>query len=199
MSTDSEIIRRSRDTPAAFAELYDRHAVAIHRYASRRLAVAADDIMSETFLVAFERRDAFDEGVTDARPWLYGIATTLLKKHRRQEARAWRGLMAGGAAEQVVAIDGPDDRLDAELVIRRLASALRRMPARDRDALLLYAWGDLDYEGVARALDVPIGTVRSRLNRARRQLRQASGRDASAKEVEHGRESGRTDSAPQGA
>ncbi len=199
MSTDSEIIRRSRDTPAAFAELYDRHAVAIHRYASRRLAVAADDIMSETFLVAFERRDAFDEGVTDARPWLYGIATTLLKKHRRQEARAWRGLMAGGAAEQVVAIDGPDDRLDAELGIRRLASALRRMPARDRDALLLYAWGDLDYEGVARALDVPIGTVRSRLNRARRQLRQASGRDASAKEVEHGRESGRTDSAPQGA
>ena len=199
MSTDSEIIRRSRDTPAAFAELYDRHAVAIHRYASRRLAEAADDIMSETFLVAFERRAAFDESATDARPWLYGIATTLLKKHRRQEARAWRGLMAGGAADRVVVAEGPDDRLDAELGIRRLASAIRRMPARDRDALLLYAWGDLDYEGVALALDVPVGTVRSRLNRARRQLRQASGRTAPAEEVEHGRESGRADSAPQGA
>ena len=203
VSTDSEIIRRSQDIPAAFAELYDRHAVAIHRYASRRLAEAADDIMSETFLVAFERRAAFDESVTDARPWLYGIATTLLKKHRRQEARAWRGLVAGGAAEQTVAVQGSveaqDDRLDAELGIRRLATAIRRMPVRDRDALLLYAWGDLDYEGVARALDVPIGTVRSRLNRARRQLRQASGRDASAKEVDHGRESGRTDAAPQGA
>ena len=203
MSSDSEIIRRSRDTPAAFAELYDRHAAVIHRYASRRIGEAADDIMSETFLVAFERRAAFDERVTDARPWLYGIATTLLKKHRRQEARAWRGLVAGGAAEQADAIrhsvDGHDDRLDAELGIRRLAAAIRRMPARDRDALLLYAWGDLDYEGVARALDVPVGTVRSRLNRARRQLRQASGRIAPAEEVEHGRESGRTDAAAQGA
>ncbi|MEO6115645.1 MAG: sigma-70 family RNA polymerase sigma factor, partial [Pseudolysinimonas sp.] len=100
MSTDSEIIRRSQETPAAFAELYDRHAVAIHRYASRRLGEAADDVMSETFLVAFERRAAFDPAIEDARPWLYGIATTLLKKHRRQEARAWRGLVAGGAAEQ---------------------------------------------------------------------------------------------------
>jgi len=203
VSTDSEIIRRSRDSPAAFAELYDRHAAIIHRYASRRIGEAADDIMSETFLVAFERRAAFDESATDARPWLYGIATTLLKKHRRQEARAWRGLVAGGAAEQADAVqrptDGQDDRLDAELGIRRLAAAIRRMPARDRDALLLYAWGDLDYEGVARALEVPVGTVRSRLNRARRQLRQASGRDASAEEVEHGRESGRADAAPQGA
>jgi RNA polymerase sigma-70 factor (ECF subfamily) len=202
VSTDSEIIRRSRDSPAAFAELYDRHAVAIHRYASRRLAQAADDIMSETFLVAFERRAAFDESAMDARPWLYGIATTLLKKHRRQEARAWRGLLAGGAVEQAVLSRGPeaqDDRLDAELGIRRLAAAIRSMAARDRDVLLLYAWGDLDYAGIARALDVPVGTVRSRLNRARRQLRQASGRNAPAEEVDHGRESGRTDTAPQGA
>ena len=200
MSTDSEIIRRSRDTPAAFAELYDRHAAVIHRYASRRIGEAADDIMSETFLVAFERRAAFDESVTDARPWLYGIATTLLKKHRRQEARAWRGLVAGGAADETVAVRdavaGHDDRLDAELGIRRLAAAIRRMPARDRDALLLYAWGDLDYEGVAQALDVPVGTVRSRLNRARLTLRASTTRgDALGEEVDHGR----TDPASQGA
>ncbi|HEY4226677.1 MAG TPA: sigma-70 family RNA polymerase sigma factor [Pseudolysinimonas sp.] len=196
MSTDSEIICRSQETPAAFAELYDRHAIAIHRYASRRIGAAADDVMSETFLVAFERRAAFDQSVQDARPWLYGIATTLLKKHRRQEAQAWKGLVAGAAAEKAVVADGPDDRLDAELGIRRLATAIRRMNARDRDALLLYAWGDLDYEGVARAMDVPVGTVRSRLNRARRQLRQASGRgDSATQEVEHGR----ADSAPQGA
>lgn len=199
VSTDSEIIRRSRDSPSAFAELYDRHAVAIHRYASRRLGEAADDIMSETFLVAFEKRASFDDSVDDARPWLYGIATVLVNKHRRQEARAWRGLVAGGAAANADVAEGPDDRLDAELGIRRLATAIRRMPARDRDALLLYAWGDLDYEGVARALDVPVGTVRSRLNRARRQLRQASGRIASAEEVDHERESGRTDAAAQGA
>jgi len=201
VSTDSEIIRRSRASPAAFAELYDRHAAVIHRYASRRIGEAADDIMSETFLVAFEKRESFDDSVDDARPWLFGIATVLLSKHRRQEARAWRGLVADGlaAARTTGGTDRPDDRLDADREVRKLAAAIHRMPARDRDALLLYAWGDLDYEGVARALDVPVGTVRSRLNRARRQLRQASGRDASAEEVEHGRESGRADAAPQSA
>ncbi len=197
MSIDSEIIRRSQETPAAFAELYDRHAAAIHRYASRRIGQAADDIMSETFLVAFQRRESFDGSADDARPWLFGIATVLLNKHRRQEARAWLGIVADGLAAVGAASDDErvDDRVDADREIRALAAAIHRMPARDRDALLLYAWGDLDYEGVARALDVPVGTVRSRLNRARRQLRQASGRNAPAEEVEHGR----TDTAPQGA
>jgi RNA polymerase sigma factor (sigma-70 family) len=195
VSTDSEIIGQSQLTPVAFAELFDRHAAAIHRYASRRLAEAADDIMSETFLVAFEKRSTFDATQDDARPWLLGIATVLLSKHRRQEARAWRGLVAGGAAAAADMHDSPDERLDADLEIRKLALAIRRMPTRDRDALLLYAWGDLDYEGVARALGVPVGTVRSRLNRARRQLRQESGRKTRAEEVEHGRD----DPAPRGA
>lgn len=176
MSSDSEIIHRSRDSPAAFSELYDRHAVAIHRYAARRIGVhTADDIMSETFLVAFERRRSFDGAREDARPWLYGIATTLLKKHARLEAQAWKGLVAASAAElDLDAIDAAGSRVDAEVAMRRLGSALKRMPARDRDTLLLYAWGDLDYEGVAQALDVPIGTVRSRLNRARLKLRAAT-------------------------
>jgi RNA polymerase sigma factor (sigma-70 family) len=195
VSTDSEIIGQSQLTPVVFAELFDRHAAAIHRYASRRLAEAADDIMSETFLVAFEKRSTFDAAQDDARPWLLGIATVLLSKHRRQEARAWHGLVAGGAAAAADVHDGPDERLDADLEIRKLALAIRRMPTRDRDALLLYAWGDLDYEGVARALGVPVGTVRSRLNRARRQLRQESGRKTRAEEVEHGRD----DPAPRGA
>ena len=198
MSSDNEIIRRSRDNPATFSELYDRHAAIIHRYAARRVGEhAADDIMSETFLVAFERRADFDDSRDDARPWLYGIATTLLKKHARLEARAWKGLIAAGAAElDHDAIDALGSRVDAELAVKKLASALKRMPARDRDTLLLYAWGDLDYEGVAQALDVPIGTVRSRLNRARLTLRASTSRgQVPDKEVDHGR----TDPASQGA
>ena len=78
-------------------------------------------------------------------------------------------------------------RLDAARLTRRLASALRGLPASDRDTLLLYAWGDLDYAGIARALDVPIGTVRSRLNRARRILRTAAGTNDPELEKEHGR------------
>ena len=168
MSTDGEIIRRSHTAPAAFAELYDRHAATIHRYAARRIPAAADDIMSETFLVAFEKRGSFDDGREDALPWLYGISTVLLDKHRRQEARAWRGLVADAATPVTSTADRTDQRLDALRAIGKLASALRRMKPRDRDALLLYAWGDLDYAEVAEALGVPVGTVRSRLNRARR-------------------------------
>ncbi|GAA3893525.1 RNA polymerase sigma factor [Leifsonia kafniensis] len=194
MSTDSDILNRSRAAPAVFSELYDRHAPAIHRYAARRIGEhAADDVMSETFLVAFERRADFDVTRDDARPWLYGIATTLIKKHARLEARSWRGLVAGAAADRAAegahdAIEAVGVRVDAEVAMRRLASVLKRMPARDRDALLLYAWGDLDYEGVAQALGVPIGTVRSRLNRARQKLRAAvASGSAQELEVDHGR------------
>jgi RNA polymerase sigma factor (sigma-70 family) len=144
----------------------------------------ADDLLSETFTVAFERRSAYDDTRESALPWLYGIVTTLLKKHRRVEARLWRSALAADPTSLV--IEHHDDALEASLAVKRLADAIRRLPSRDRDALLLYAWGDLDYEGVALALDVPVGTVRSRLNRARRILRAAADRDA-VKEVDHGR------------
>lgn len=191
MSTDSEIIRRALDQPAVFAELYDRHAGAIGRFVRRRAgADVVDDVLSETFVVAFERRAVFDLDRADALPWLYGIATTLLRKHRRVEARAWRSAVPDPTS--LVAVHD-HDALDAELAVRRLRSAITRMPGRDRDTLLLYALTDLGYAGVALALDVPVGTVRSRLNRARRTLRAAAGRDA-AQEVDHGR----ADTAPVG-
>jgi RNA polymerase sigma factor (sigma-70 family) len=195
VSTDAEIIRRSRESPAVFAELYDKHAVAIHRYASRRLAEGADDIMSETFLVAFEKRGTFDDSREDALPWLYGISTVLLNRHRRQETIAWMGLVADATSGATASPDTTDDRLDAARAVGKLAAVIRRMKVGDRDALLLYAWGDLDYEGVAQALDIPVGTVRSRLNRVRRQLRHSIGQDYLVKEVERGRD----DTAPQRA
>jgi RNA polymerase sigma factor (sigma-70 family) len=198
VTSDSDIIRDARARPAAFGALYERHARVVHRYAARRAGTTvADDIMSETFLVAFERRNSYELEREDARPWLLGIATTLLRKHARLEARAWKGLVAAGAAAiDHDAIESLGSRVDAETAFRSLASTIRRMPSRDRDALLLYAWGDLDYEGVAHALGIPIGTVRSRLNRARRTLRAtANRRIAPIEEVEHGR----VDPAPQRA
>ncbi|GAA1761934.1 RNA polymerase sigma factor [Agromyces humatus] len=191
MSTDRDIIARSLETPAAFSELYDRHARRVHRFVARRAgAHVADDVMSETFLVAFERRRNFELSRDDAMPWLYGIATTLLKKHARLEARAWRGLAAAHAATEphLDETDAAGDRIDAEAAMGRLGRILARMPRRDRDALLLDAWGELDYAGVADALGVPIGTVRSRLTRARRKLRIELGAgEPRESEVEHGR------------
>ncbi len=197
VSTDNELIERSRDEPGAFAMLFDRHATTVFRYTADRIGEhRAEDVMSETFLVAFERRSGYDLTVTDARPWLLGIATRLMRKHVRLEARAWKGMVADLSTMLAPdMIEQAGARMDAARLARRLASALRRLPAADRDTLLLYAWGDLDYAGVAAALNVPVGTVRSRLNRARRRLRGAAGVSDTKRETDDGR----VDAAAQGA
>ncbi|MDW4572903.1 sigma-70 family RNA polymerase sigma factor [Microbacterium sp. M3] len=189
VSPDNEVIERSAGEPAVFSTLYDRHATAVFRYAAQRLGDhAADDVMSETFLVAFERRAAYDATVVDARPWLLGIATRLIRKHARLEATAWKGMSADLAAQIAPdLIDQASARIDAERLTRRLGKALRRLSDADRDTLLLYAWGDLDYASIAAAMQVPIGTVRSRLNRARHQLRRAAGIETIEQETNHGR------------
>ena len=186
---DGEIIRRSLVQPAAFAELYDRHERVIFRYAARRIGASeADDIASETFLVAFTRRRDFT-GSENARPWLLGIATTLMRHYTRTEAKAWRGMLASDLARtDIDQFEAADARLDAKRLARRLGKALARLPAGDRDTLLLHTFGDLDYEGISEALSIPVGTVRSRLNRVRRKLRAAIAPISSQeKEQSHGR------------
>lgn len=195
VSPDNEVIEQSAREPAAFAMLFDRHATSVYRYVAQRLGDhVADDVMSETFLVAFERRSAYDVSVSDARPWLLGIATRLMRKHARVEAVAWKGMSADVAAQIAPDfVEQAGSRIDAERLTRRLAAALRRLSEADRDTLLLYAWGDLSYVSIAAAMQVPVGTVRSRLNRARRQLRRAAGITTLEKETDHGR----IDTAPQ--
>ena len=128
--------------------------------------------MSETFAVAFQHRSRFDPAYEDAGPWLFGIATMLLRRHRAGEARALRVFLASAAAfrESDDSMHAVSERLDAGLILARLWPVITALPSRDRDALFLYAWADLDYAGVAAALGVPVGTVRSRLNRVRRKL-----------------------------
>jgi DNA-directed RNA polymerase specialized sigma24 family protein len=88
---DAEIIGRSCAEPERFAALFDRHAPLIHRYAARRVGrEAADDLVAETFLAAFGKRRQYDRRHSDARPWLYGIATNLVGQHRREEIRQYR-------------------------------------------------------------------------------------------------------------
>lgn len=190
MSSDKDLVEQSRASPALFGELYDRHAVKIHRYAAGRIGQhAADDVMAETFLVAFENRFTFDPDRGDVLPWLFGIATTLIRKHARLVAQAWRATAAAsGAAIQESNLADVEARLDAQSSVAGLAAALQGMAAGDRDVLLLYAWADLDYAQIATALGIPIGTVRSRLNRARRQLQKAHHRgQAPETEVRDGR------------
>ncbi|MCM3781032.1 RNA polymerase sigma factor [Microbacterium hydrocarbonoxydans] len=174
MSTDSEIIQRSLGAPRAFAELFDRHAGVIARYAARRLgADAGEDILSETFLVAFARRTAFDTTWDTALPWLFGIASRLIRKHRSTEAKHLRSSIESAQRDEHISHDDLETtiaRLDAEISTRELAPRIASLSAKDRETLLLYAWGDLTYEEVAAALGVPVGTVRSRINRVRTRL-----------------------------
>jgi RNA polymerase sigma factor (sigma-70 family) len=177
LPTDAELMARSVEEPEAFASLFDRHATGVHRYLGRRVGERADDLLSETFLIAFRRRAAYRPERLEVRPWLIGIATNLVHGHVRTEQRRYRAL-ARAAAEPAEGGSDPGDsadRLTAEAMRGPLAAALAGLKARDRDVLLLFAWGQLSYEEVAAVLDIPVGTVRSRLNRARRQTRTALG------------------------
>ena len=172
--TDADVIELSRHEPEQFTVLFRRHAPYIQRYVARRLGPdAADDIVAETFLLAFRQRDKYDPSRADARPWLYGISTNLIGRHRRAEIRLYRALARTGADPVVEPFtDRVDERVSASSASGQLAAALAKLSADVRDTLLLAAWGDLTYEEIATALGVPVGTVRSRLSRARSKLRQ---------------------------
>ena len=171
--SDAAVIGRSLDEPEAFGLIYDRHAATVLRFLGRRVgAGVAEGLVGELFRIAFERRKTFDASRASALLWLYGIGSNLLLKHRRGEARRLRA-----SARMVAAGEAADRRasaaaLDARLLFPRVADAIEALPDGEREALLLFAWEDLSYQSVAEALELPIGTVRSRLNRARAHLRE---------------------------
>lgn len=173
LTDDATVIQESWREPERFAILFDRHAPFIQRYLARRVGQeTADDLLAETFLAAFGKRHGYDPAFPDARPWLYGFATNLIARHKREEARRYQYLQTAGPppdlpdiTERVLAT------VTAHSMRSRLAGALARLTPGDRDVLLLIAWEQLSYEEVARALAIPVGTVRSRMHRARTQLR----------------------------
>lgn len=176
-AADGPIIAESLTDPARFGLIFDRHYDAIHRYLARRVGWdLAEDLTASVFLAAFQSRTRFRPSGQDARPWLYGIATNILRRHSRTEVRRFRAygrVPDPGATE----IDGDAlaNRLDAQRGAAVIGDALAQLPEAERTVLLLIAWADLTYEEAAVALDVPIGTVRSRLHRARGRLRELLG------------------------
>jgi RNA polymerase sigma factor (sigma-70 family) len=171
---DGALIAQSHVEPEAFSGIFERHYAAVHRYLARRVGKArADDLASQTFVLAFERRDAFNPVAESARPWLLGIATNLMRNELRAEQRLLRALArldafsAGDLAEEA---ERTLARTDAARDVARIAAALAALDDDQRDVLLMYAWGELTYEEIAQALTIPVGTVRSRLARARAAL-----------------------------
>ena len=171
--SDAELIVESLDEPGRFGEIFDRHAETVFRYLARRIDPDdASDLLADVFLAAFEARPRYASDVSTALPWLYGIASNLLRKHFRRRAGELRmldGLLAQSDAGDHV--DAVVDIVDAQRQVRAMAKLLDELPLGERDVLLLHAWEALTYAEIANALAIPVGTVRSRLNRTRRRLR----------------------------
>jgi RNA polymerase sigma-70 factor (ECF subfamily) len=177
---DGEAIAASLTDPRAFGVIFERHFAAIHGYLRRRLdRQLADELASQTFLVAFDRRATFDGRRSDSRPWLFGIATNLARNHRRREIRELRAT-AELTPDPVMAIDGVESRIDAERMRGLLAQALSELPSEEADVLFLLTWAELDQSEIADALSIPVGTVKSRLSRARGRLQAELGLAPSA-------------------
>ena len=158
----------------ALAELYDEYARPLHGYLSRRVGPdVADDLVAETFLLLWEHRQRYDPSRASPRAWLYGMAGNVLRGHVRTEVRRLRAWARHGASE----VPGVElssrvvDIADAATLAGKLAGALARLRVEERDVLLMVAWGDLAPVEIAEVLDVPVGTVRSWLHRARSRLR----------------------------
>ncbi len=171
---DAELVAELRSgSPAALGELFDRYADRVHNHCFRRTASwdAAEDATSTTFLELWRTRDRAVEYDGSALPWILGIATNVCHNSNRKRRRHLR------AVERLPRDDTTPDhaeavagRIDDERRMARMLRALDELPRRDRDLVALVAWSGLSYEQAAASLDIPVGTVRSRLSRARRRL-----------------------------
>jgi RNA polymerase sigma-70 factor (ECF subfamily) len=172
--TDAAVFAHSVSEPQLFTLIFERYYRPVYGYLSRHVGrTVADDLAAETFTRAFERRAAYDRAAERALPWLLGIAVNLLAHHHRRSGRQRRALAALGEPDALELFeDGATRRADSRIARTRLREAVEQLDDHDRDALLLYAWGELTYPEIAGVLGVPVGTVRSRLNRARRKLRE---------------------------
>lgn len=168
----------------AFAEVYRRHADRIYGYCFRRTASwsTAQDLTSVVFLEAWRKRgDVVFEDDGSVVAWLFGVANNVVRNSQRSVRRHQRALQR--LPSPVVEPDFADDaaaRLDDEERMARVLSALARLSNGDREVLALSAWSGLDHRQIADALGVPVGTVKSRLSRARERLRRLSEPDEPA-------------------
>ena len=183
--SDAEVVAASVEDPATFGLLIHAHGLAVHRYLQRRVGTElAEDLAAETFLRAFRSRKGYVPLHDTALPWLYGIATNVLRGHTRSEQRRLEVL--GRIAAQAAYEDGVervDDALDAAATVQRFALAFGALSGDARDVLTLVGVERLSYEEAGTAIGIPVGTVRSRLSRARHDLRAAL-RQAPSKRAE---------------
>jgi RNA polymerase sigma factor (sigma-70 family) len=180
--SDGELWDRAVDgDPGCFGLLFERHARSVYNHCFRRTASWADaeELTSAVFVEAWRRRHVVRPTGESARPWLLGVANNLLRNHRRS-LRRYRAALTRLPAPRAES-DPADDvvgRLADERRMRRVLALVERLPRRDQEVLALCAWSELTYEEAATVLEIPVGTVRSRLARARARLAELDGNPA---------------------
>lgn len=159
--------------PLAFGRVFDRHADLVYRFVSRRTGDrdVAEDVTAQVFLELWRQRSSIQLLDGSLRPWLLGVAANLVRRHYRSADRAYRGKgrLRPPDSESDPAVEAAE-RVDGERELLRLASRINALPGPQAEVLLLWAWEQLTYEEIAAVLGVPVGTVRSRLSRARAHL-----------------------------
>jgi RNA polymerase sigma-70 factor (ECF subfamily) len=161
------------DRARLYSELFERHAQAIYGFCVRRTgdAALAEDLTSIVFLEAWRRRDDVDLDTRPALPWLFGVATNVLRNQRRTQLRHRAALgRLGPLGDTPDRADETAARIDAERAARQFLPALKALPRREREVLALCWFTELTYSEVADALGIPIGTVRSRAARGRARI-----------------------------
>jgi RNA polymerase sigma factor (sigma-70 family) len=177
-ATDQELWQRAlAGSSDAFGLLFERHARAVYTFCFRRSGSwsLAEDLTSDVFLLAWRRRSevVFTAEAESVLPWLFGVALNLVRNRRRSERRATAAIARlDAAAKEADFSDEVVARLADERRMREVLAVFDRLPVHEQEVLALWAWAELDYEDCALALGVPIGTVRSRLSRARSHLRE---------------------------
>ena len=160
---------------AAFSELFERHAQKIYNYCFRCTAdwATAEDLTSATFLEAWRRRSDVVPEQDSLRPWLLGVATHLIRNAQRGDRR-YRQALSRVGLEDSVQHDHADEaisRADDEKQMSAVLEEIGRLPVEEQEVISLCILGECSYEVAAASLSIPVGTVRSRLNRARDRLR----------------------------
>jgi RNA polymerase sigma factor (sigma-70 family) len=174
MTTDLRALVRAGDRDA-FGQLFDLYARAVYNHGFRLTAdwALADDVVSATFLEAWRLRGRVEPDGGSLRPWLLGIATNITRNLRRGDRRYRAAALACSRLDQVVPDHAGtvDSRVDDGSRLAAAMAVLAALPRADREVFTLCVWEELDYASAAKALGIPIGTVRSRLSRAREKIR----------------------------
>ena len=173
VATDTELVEELRQgSSAALGELFDRYVDRVYNYCFRRVGSwhQAEDLTSATFLEVWKARERAAAYDGEALPWIYGVATNVCRNAVRSQRRHLRAVGRLSMDDQPDHADDVADAIDSERRMATVLEGLSQLSARDRDVMMLVAWSGLTYEQAARALNVPIGTVRSRLARARQRL-----------------------------